>query len=86
MEPRVVRFEGFEGIHLVADVWGDSGWPVLLLHGGGQTIVLVTHDDDVAAVADRIVRMKDGRIDDGAPSAPGRSGGVFGVLEDDEAP
>jgi pimeloyl-ACP methyl ester carboxylesterase len=38
MEPGVVRFEGFEGIHLVADVWGgDDGWPVLLMHGGGQT-------------------------------------------------
>ena len=38
MEPRVVRFEGFEGIHLVADVWGDDrDWPVLLMHGGGQT-------------------------------------------------
>ncbi len=37
MEPRVVRFEGFEGIHLVGDVWRDDGWPVLLLHGGGQT-------------------------------------------------
>lgn len=38
MEPRTVRFEGFEGIHLVADVWGDdAGWPVLLMHGGGQT-------------------------------------------------
>lgn len=36
VEPRIVRFEGFEGIHLVADVWGD-GWPVLLMHGGGQT-------------------------------------------------
>jgi pimeloyl-ACP methyl ester carboxylesterase len=36
-QPRVVRFDGFEGIHLVADVWGDDGWPVLLLHGGGQT-------------------------------------------------
>jgi len=22
MEPRLVRFEGFERIHLVADVWG----------------------------------------------------------------
>jgi pimeloyl-ACP methyl ester carboxylesterase len=36
MEPSVVRFEGFGGIHLVADVWGE-GWPVLLMHGGGQT-------------------------------------------------
>jgi pimeloyl-ACP methyl ester carboxylesterase len=36
MEPRAVRFDGFEGIHLAADVSGD-GWPVLLMHGGGQT-------------------------------------------------
>jgi putative ABC transport system ATP-binding protein len=32
------------------------------LHGGGQTIVLVTHDAGVAAAAGRIVRMRDGRI------------------------
>jgi pimeloyl-ACP methyl ester carboxylesterase len=38
VEPRLVRFEGFERIHLVADVWGDDrAWPVLLMHGGGQT-------------------------------------------------
>lgn len=38
MEPRTVRFEGFEGIHLVADVRGDEdASPVLLMHGGGQT-------------------------------------------------
>ena len=38
MHPRLVRFEGFEGIHLVADVWGDDrDWPVLFMHGGGQT-------------------------------------------------
>jgi pimeloyl-ACP methyl ester carboxylesterase len=38
VEPRLVRFEGFEGLHLVADVWGsDDDWPVLLMHGGGQT-------------------------------------------------
>jgi putative ABC transport system ATP-binding protein len=32
------------------------------LHGGGQTIVLVTHDANVASAADRIIRMRDGRI------------------------
>ena len=32
------------------------------LHAGGQTILMVTHDDDVAAAGDRIVRMRDGRI------------------------
>jgi non-heme chloroperoxidase len=38
MQARLVRFEGFEGIHLVGDVWGDDdAWPVLLMHGGGQT-------------------------------------------------
>ena len=38
MEPTVVRFEGFEGIHLIGDVRGDpDAWPVVLMHGGGQT-------------------------------------------------
>jgi putative ABC transport system ATP-binding protein len=32
------------------------------LHKGGQTIVLVTHDDGVAAAAGRVVRMRDGRM------------------------
>ena len=32
------------------------------LHAGGQTIVLVTHDSGVASAAERIVRMRDGRI------------------------
>jgi putative ABC transport system ATP-binding protein len=33
------------------------------LHAGGQTILLVTHDSDVASAAARIVRMRDGRVD-----------------------
>jgi putative ABC transport system ATP-binding protein len=54
------------------------------LHDGGQTIVLVTHDDEVAASADRIVRMRDGRIDDGRSQAGASSqGGVFGVLPEE---
>jgi putative ABC transport system ATP-binding protein len=40
------------------------------LHAGGQTILLVTHDDDVASAAERIVRMHDGRVvDDGTGTA-----------------
>jgi len=35
------------------------------LHSGGQAILLVTHDQKVADAAGRIVRMRDGRIDDG---------------------
>src|SRR5207248_9085217 len=32
------------------------------LHAAGQTILLVTHDADVADAAERVVRMHDGRI------------------------
>src|SRR5260221_8777158 len=32
------------------------------LHASGQTILLVTHDDEVAEAGDRIVRMRDGRV------------------------
>jgi putative ABC transport system ATP-binding protein len=53
------------------------------LHEGGQTIVMVTHDDDVASVADRIVRMRDGRIDDGREhAASGAAAGVFAAWEE----
>src|SRR5205823_12675717 len=53
----------------------DGGLEVLelfrRLHDGGQTIVMVTHDDTVAAAAGRIVRMKDGRVvDEGVGPRP----------------
>jgi len=38
------------------------------LHADGQTILLVTHDEKVAAHADRVVRMRDGKVED--PNAP----------------
>src|SRR5213076_1182150 len=40
------------------------------LHGEGQSILLVTHDDEVAAAADRIVQMRDGKIVDGREAEP----------------
>jgi putative ABC transport system ATP-binding protein len=43
------------------------------LHAGGQTILLVTHDAGVAAPADRVVSMRDGRIVDGDEPAESRS-------------
>jgi putative ABC transport system ATP-binding protein len=48
------------------------------LHADGQTILLVTHDDAVAAAADRIVHMRDGRIEDASGARAGLepSGGV----------
>src|ERR1700693_2250233 len=44
------------------------------LHANGQTIVLVTHDGDVAGAAQRVVRMRDGRVvsdDDATVGAAG---------------
>ncbi len=32
------------------------------LHGQGRTIVVITHEHDVAAIASRVVEMRDGRI------------------------
>lgn len=36
------------------------------LHQNGRTIILVTHDESIAARADRVIRMVDGRIADDA--------------------
>ena len=36
------------------------------LHGAGRTIVLITHDAEVAAAATRQIHIRDGRLTDGA--------------------
>ena len=48
------------------------------LHAGGQAILLVTHDHEVAEAGDRIVRMRDGRIEghDVEATATGTTAGV----------
>jgi putative ABC transport system ATP-binding protein len=42
------------------------------LNSKGNTIVLVTHEEDIAARARRIVRLKDGKIRDDRPNQPAR--------------
>jgi putative ABC transport system ATP-binding protein len=50
---------------------GSGGLEVLelfrRLHTGGQAILLVTHDQNVANASERIVHMRDGRIQTSAP-------------------
>jgi putative ABC transport system ATP-binding protein len=33
------------------------------LHSQGSTIVMVTHDDDIAKSAERVIRLRDGKIE-----------------------
>ncbi|QEH37220.1 Macrolide export ATP-binding/permease protein MacB [Aquisphaera giovannonii] len=40
------------------------------LHGEGQTIVIVTHEPDIAARCRRIVRIRDGRVESDEENAP----------------
>jgi putative ABC transport system ATP-binding protein len=39
------------------------------LQGDGQTIILVTHEHDIAAYAHRVITLRDGRIESDAPRA-----------------
>ena len=33
------------------------------LHGSGRTVIVITHDDDIARQADRVIRIMDGRVE-----------------------
>jgi putative ABC transport system ATP-binding protein len=39
------------------------------LHAGGNTIVLVTHEPDIAEFAHRVVHIRDGKIFSDQPSS-----------------
>jgi putative ABC transport system ATP-binding protein len=51
------------------------------LNDAGKTIILVTHEDDIAEHAKRIIRMRDGRIvEDGPHAALMARGGLYARL------
>jgi putative ABC transport system ATP-binding protein len=71
-----------------ASLDGTTGGAVLaalrsLAHDAGRAVVIVTHDDRVLAIADRVVHVIDGRVSgqDGEPVARGpvRAAGKVGV-------
>jgi len=47
------------------------------LHGEGNTIILVTHEDEVARRAQRIVRLRDGLVESDLPAGEDRSARAF---------
>ena len=43
------------------------------IHRAGNTIIIVTHEEDIARMAHRIVRMRDGKVESDLPNVPQRS-------------
>ena len=33
------------------------------LHRSGRTVILITHDDEIAAQVNRVIRIKDGKVE-----------------------
>jgi putative ABC transport system ATP-binding protein len=47
------------------------------LHDAGRTVVLITHEHDVAARAGRVVRLRDGLVTDDSPAGVVKASGAF---------
>jgi putative ABC transport system ATP-binding protein len=49
------------------------------LHANGQTLVVVTHDERIAATADRLITMRDGRFVDETQLSGGSAGSLSAI-------
>src|SRR3990172_6485078 len=54
---------------------------LLKLHGQGRTVVVVTHDSDIAPQAQRTIHLRDGRLDRIAPNGSGPAALVKAEVE-----
>ena len=61
VQPALATFIGAAGNRLAADVYGETGQPVLLLHGGGQTRHAWRHTAQHLARADHVAYALDQR-------------------------
>ena len=50
------------------------------LSGEGRTVIVVTHDVEVASRAARVIRMRDGRLVADLAASAGAAGGVADFL------
>ncbi|HZU95168.1 MAG TPA: hypothetical protein VFF73_00560, partial [Planctomycetota bacterium] len=46
--------------------------------GEGAAVVIVTHDERLVLPGDRVVRLRDGRVDGGSETGPGNAVGTPG--------
>lgn len=52
------------------------------LHNEGRTVILITHDNDIAAQAKRVIKIKDGKVEsDSGQIVPWRSADSRSVVE-----
>jgi putative ABC transport system ATP-binding protein len=49
--------------HEIMDIFGQ-------IHANGNTVILVTHEEDIAGYAHRVVRLRDGVIESDTPKSP----------------
>ena len=41
------------------------------LHGEGRTVIVITHNDEIAARADRVIKIMDGHVEQDSRRSPG---------------
>jgi len=56
------------------------------LNRAGMTVVMVTHEPDVARFARRVLRFRDGRLIDDATQTPADAAALLGALEEELEP